>query len=246
MALPTDYAQGDKSYPVLYLLDANLHFGLVTSITTTHLLERHFESRETVPEMLVIGIGYPLELGFPTRINLRKRHLTPPEDRETFESKQNGLFRDLEHQGSGQAADFLKFIRDELIPFVDSHYRTNPADKTIAGYSLSGLFALYELFHHPTMFSRYIVTSPSVEYGDGVTFAYERAYTEKHSELPVKLFLSVGAMEEDLKMYKKFVEILEARNYAGLELESVIFEDEDHFTVIYPSLCHGFRSIFKK
>ena len=96
------------------------------------------------------------------------------------------------------------------------------------------------------MFSRYIVTSPSVEYGDGVTFAYERAYAEKHSELPVKLFLSVGAMEEDLKMSKKFVEILEARNYAGLELESVIFEDEDHFTVIYPSLCRGIRSVFKK
>lgn len=35
------------------------------------------------------------------------------------------------------------------IPLIDSKYRTDPADRSIAGASLGGLFSLFVLFEHP-------------------------------------------------------------------------------------------------
>ena len=42
----------------------------------------------------------------------------------------------------GGGADFLKFIRRKLIPFVWANYLVSKTDRDIAGYSLGGLFTL--------------------------------------------------------------------------------------------------------
>ncbi len=96
-----------------------------------------------------------------------------------------------EFEGVGK---FLTFIQEELIPYVDANYRTKPTDRTLAGASFGGLFTLYALFHTPETFNRYIVTTPALS-KDDLIFKFEEEFASNHSELPVKLFLSVGGHE---------------------------------------------------
>ena len=54
--------------------------------------------------------------------------------------------QDLLPQFEG-VGNFLTFIQEELIPYVDGNYRTKPTDRTLAGGSDGCIFALYTLFH---------------------------------------------------------------------------------------------------
>ena len=147
---------------------------------------------------------------------------------------------------------FLRFIREELKPFINANYRTNPEDSTFLGNSYGGLFGLYALFRHPDTFNRYIAVSPSLWWGDRTIFEYEEEFADKHSDLPVKLFLAVGGLEErqypTSRMVSNLVEFhgkLEDRNYSGLEMEMIVFEGETHHAVFPGAFSRGLRSVFR-
>jgi len=60
VALPTDYAESKETYPVLYVLDADLYFGTIAETTRDLAAGRKMFSIE-VPDMIVVGVGYPIE-----------------------------------------------------------------------------------------------------------------------------------------------------------------------------------------
>lgn len=150
--------------------------------------------------------------------------------------------RDLlpEYEGVGK---FLTFIQEELIPYVDDNYRTKPTDRTLAGVSDGGLFTLYALFHSSETFNRYIVTTPALS-RDDLIFKYEGEFASNHSELPVKLFLSIGGRENTIHL-KELFERLEGRNYDGLDMNMVIIEDQGHVTTIIQGFIDGLRAVFR-
>jgi len=87
VALPYSYAsQPERTYPTIYLVDANWYFGMVTETT------RIMQLCETFPEVMVVGIGYAVAeslLEAQEQIyRLRSRDLTPVSDR-----RQNGYLR---------------------------------------------------------------------------------------------------------------------------------------------------------
>lgn len=55
------------------------------------------------------------------------------------------------------------------------------------------------LFQHPDIFNRYKISSPSLWWDNGVTFEFKKKYSEKHSDLPARVFLSVGDVEGTVK-----------------------------------------------
>ena len=55
--------------------------------------------------------------------------------------------------GSGGAAAFLRFMKEELIPQIESRYRTLP-QRTLVGHSLGGLLTLSAFVEQPEMFTR--------------------------------------------------------------------------------------------
>ncbi|MFN8289536.1 MAG: alpha/beta hydrolase-fold protein [Chitinophagaceae bacterium] len=76
--------------------------------------------------------------------------------------------------GIGQSADrwddfgdsvnsrkFLSFLEKELMPFVESHYRTVPY-KVLIGHSLAGRFAINTLLTRPELFNAIIAASPAI------------------------------------------------------------------------------------
>ena len=149
-----------------------------------------------------------------------------------------------EEDASGAAENFFGFIRDELIPVIDSKYRTNPSDRTLSGASLSGLFSLYVLFEHPGTFNRYKISSPSLWWDDGAIFENEKSYSEKYSDLPARVFLSVGDDEPTTESWKKLVKVLEDRNYKSLKLTTMIFDDALHLTACLLAAVRGIKSVF--
>ncbi len=108
---PPSYHGSQDRYPTLYALDGPFTFGLVApgSLLLT------FDG--IVPELVVVSIGKPLDSMYewgPTR----GRDYSPlplPDD-----------------ESAGHADEFADSLVQEILPFVDDHYRTRPDDRTLS------------------------------------------------------------------------------------------------------------------
>jgi hypothetical protein len=249
IALPFDYQTVNDHYPVLYISDANAMFGTVTE--TIRMLQMFQE----VPEMVIVGIGYPVN-DFRQTLGLRARDLTPTEDDAWNEGVKNLTHGDYEIDGTGGAANFLRFIREELKPYIESNYRIQTEDSTILGHSFGGLFGLYALLQAPDTFRRYVLSSPSIWWDRQALFEYEEAYASKHHDLPATVFISAGTLEESMLVPVRGVPArfvtnvndmaskLHDRGYENLALTHHVFEDENHFSGGPGAISRGLRVVF--
>ena len=153
---------------------------------------------------------------------------------------------------SGGAPKFLAFIRDELMPFIDARYPTNPRDRVYWGDSLGGLFGCYVLFTRPDTFNRYIIGSPSIWWADEDVLKLAEGYTRSHTDLAANVFIGIGGLEEtgpiaSFRMVTNVFRLetmLRAKKYPGLQLSTRVFPDESHTTVPGMSLVRGLVSVF--
>lgn len=130
---PTGYTPGSTDkYDVLYVLDGgNWNTGLVRDI-------QHFvEGQGNMPPTIIVSV-----MGIDRNVELTPTHL------ETW-------------KGSGGGDQFLAFIKNELIPYVNKNYPSN-GDNTLWGHSLSGMFAVYAMLNEPTLFKSFIAVDPSL------------------------------------------------------------------------------------
>jgi hypothetical protein len=166
--LPDDYATSGKSYPVLYVLDG-WHFPFLAFLANNNLYSGK------MPPVIMVNLSYPAGVNPMTP---RARDFTPTKFAER-------------EANSGGAGAFLKFLADEVIPYVDQTYRTIPSDRGLLGHSYGGLFALYALEERPGLFQRIVAASPVVDWDHNVLF--DRARTKlKDLTTPVRLDLSAA------------------------------------------------------
>ena len=226
VGLPRSYSDSTKIYPVMYIMDADGSFGTCTEITRLLALGNE------VPEIIIVGIAYGVS--FNEYLYNRQRDYTP-----TVMKK---------YAGSGGGKKFLRFIDEELIPFVETKYRVKRSDRAMCGFSYGGLFALYTLFHKPKLFNRYLAGSPSFFWDNGILFEYEKKYFENRSDLPVRLFISAGSLENNnvfIKPLKRFTNIFNTRGYSGLQIKSIILDDETHFSSFGNFFTKGIKWLYK-
>ena len=223
--LPRGYGDTTKTFPVIFLLDAQWDFPLAQAI----IGEQYYDG--FVPAAIIVGITWGGVK--PNHDSLRARDFTPTNSRQIPQS--------------GGAANFLRFIKSELIPFVESTYRVTREGRTLMGSSFGGLFTLYTLFHETGLFDRYVLTSPSMDWDNGILFTYEKEYAAKHKRLPVKLFLGVGGFEGDgVTGVEKFVAQMRSRKHEGLELECRVFEGIGHSGSKAEGYTRGLQAVFAK
>jgi predicted alpha/beta superfamily hydrolase len=132
--LPENYTSSGKSYPVLYRLDGDTDL----LFETLSIVNRLALNEEIIPEMIVVAI----------------ENTNRPRDMWPVNTKYNPA-----PQSAG-AAEFLEFIEKELIPYIESKYRTS-ADRILCGQSLSGVFTIYAFLARPKLFNSYIASSGS-------------------------------------------------------------------------------------
>src|SRR5690349_7712392 len=111
--LPESYASSGQHYPVIYVLDGDLFFGMATTLLPS------LRWTDPVPEMIIVGIGYNRSMA--EWVALRERDFKIPE---------------VQTDPPDSHADrFLAALKQELIPFIDANYRTDPRERTLYGYS---------------------------------------------------------------------------------------------------------------
>jgi len=240
IALPAGYRECDKRYPVFYLLDANLHFPTAVQAYRCQRIEG------TVPELIVVGIGYREEgaaIATPAYQMHRARDYTPTplNHRPTQEEFQ------LAMPETGKGREFLEFLKTQLIPLLDARYRTDPGSRALGGHSLGGLFTTHVLLNDPTVFSQYWLGSPSLWFNDGEPFTWLASATKQAIQPSGRAFLSVGALEGSFMVDS-------GRRMAGLltdsfgSLETVIrvFDDQTHMSVLGASINDALRALYAK
>jgi predicted alpha/beta superfamily hydrolase len=223
--LPRGYQDTSKKFPVLYLLDGQWDFPLVNAVFG----EQYYDG--FVPALVTVGITWGGKK--PNYDSLRGRDLTPTNIKQMPQS--------------GNAPKFLSFIKNELIPFIESNYRVMSDDRTLVGSSLGGLFTLYTLFRETDLFSRYVLTSPSVGWDNQILYTYENEYAKNHSKLSAKVFLGVGGLEgQEVLDCEKFVGQLRSRNYAELDLTMKVIEGIGHSGGKAEGYTRGLQAVFAR
>jgi predicted alpha/beta superfamily hydrolase len=97
-------------------------------------------------------------------------------------------------RSKGLAPEYAHFLMDELKPYIDWKYRTNPGPEftALGGSSLGGLVTLAIGVLYPEVFRRLIVMSPSVWWDD---FALYRLVDSIDQKPPLKMWLDTGTAE---------------------------------------------------
>lgn len=224
IALPAGYADTDTTYPALYALDPHLTFRMSTEIT--RLLARGQE----LPQLIFIGIGFS----------------GPEKDTESFQARDYVPAGKLDDPGSAGAENFLRFIREDLIPFISSEYRVDREDRCFLGCSLAGLFGLYALLHPPDTFLRYIIGSPWTGEDDPQVLTMETEYATSHSDLAAQVFIGAGSLEPGFVTNNilKLETAFHNRRYPNLRLHTQIFEGETHLSVVSYTISRGLKVVY--
>ena len=223
VALPPGYADSDKTYPTLYATDGDLVFGAITQ------LARIVAFGGEIPQLVVVGIGYPVH--WTKTQPFRVRDYVPAGWRK-------------EHP-SGQAGRFLRFVCEELFPWVETAYRVDPDDRCYMGDSLGGLLGLYALLTRPEAFRRYLIGSPGIHQEDPEVFRCERDYAATHTDLQARVYMSVGSLEEEARIanMRRLCQDLQGRGYGGLHVTMRVFEAQTHQSVI-PYFLTGLNEVY--
>jgi len=235
VSLPSGYNSSDKSYPVVYMLDAYSSFGIVTQMAKLLAFNKE------LPELIIVGISS--EGGSKEFIYNRSRDYTPTSI--SPEKISDALLSMI--PTSGGASTFLKFIENELIPFIEPKYRIKNDNRTIIGHSLGGLFVAYTLFEKPYLFKRYVMISPALFWDNNYLLKKEKSFYENTKSLNAVIYTSVGSLEDLFftEPWKEFIQSLKQNDYKGMKLTAEISTNETHYTIIPHLVTRGLISVFK-
>ncbi len=248
VALPGGYRQDHPAYPVLYAADANAEFGTV--VETARLLSFSKE----IPELIIVGIGYPNPgQGFKASNAARTLDLTPTADPAWVREFAKGSLAQgvPPAEASGGAAEFLSFIRSELVPSIEQTYNVSREDRAWFGHSFAGLFGVYVLFNSEGLFQRFVIGSPSLWWNNRAIFSAEESFAASRKPLPARVFFSVGLLEQRMAPQmpmvtdlRAFVSKIQRRHYQGLTFQAHFFDDETHGSVVPATISKGLRFVY--
>lgn len=233
---PTDSLSPGISYPVVYVLDPDNHFGIMVEYSKylSH------EKVRSAPPLIIVGIIH----------KDRIRELTPSRTNYDYSGKLD-TSATFSFKNSGGNEKLFEFIKKELMPYVNVHYKTQPY-QIFAGHSFGALTTINCLINYSDLFNAYIAVSPS--------FWWDRTYLLKAASEKLKpgtlaskvLFYSDG--NEGLSSGSlfhsdvlKFDSLLKQRSLQGLGLsfEYMHYPKESHMTVPIKSYYDGLRFIFR-
>lgn len=237
VGLPASYdKESDRRYPVVYVTDAPYAFPLIGSIS-----RRVGAGGEGLEDFILVGLSYAEGDG-PMKSRRRDYTFTP-----------NGPSSSPKDHVHGGGAAYADYVRTQVLPFVEGRFRTDPKRRIYMGHSYGGLLGAHVLFTEPMTFSHYILGSPSLWFDKRHMFDVEQRYAATHKDLPANVFLYIGAFETvkpgdaryaDTDMVgdtRRFEQVLKARGYPGLTIDSTVIDGEDHLTVFPSGFTRGIK-----
>ncbi len=209
-----------KRYPVIYLLDGSADEDFIHVVGVVQFLTMI----EAMPKTIVVGIANVdrrRDFTFPTTIDSDKR----------------------DYPTTGGSAKFMSFLGNELVPYIDGKYRTNDV-KTVIGQSLGGLVATEVLLKYSTLFSQYIIVSPSLWWDAESLLHKAPALLKVQKQTHATVYVSVGTegkqMEGDAQ---ELVTMLKVQGYSVLYAP---LPDEDHLTILHNAVYKALMMLNSK
>lgn len=226
-----DTIDAQAAYATVYYLDANLKSG-----EKLRQLLAVGDQRNNTAHAIFVGIGHP-----NGNKALRKRDFIISSSRNYFITRKL-ITRKPKY---GHADNFYNFLKEELIPQVESQYKVN-GNRTIIGHSYGGLFASYCLFQSDPLFSNFVLLSPSFWVNRYKIFDLEKEYCGNYDRLNAYVYLSAGNRETInliLGGTRKMSKLLMKREYRGLTFDYFEHKGKDHNTQVPISLSYVLQCI---
>lgn len=248
-------------WPVVYLLDGFDNFA-----TAAQLVRAMANSGET-RGAVVVGIAYadPAD-------GARQRwlDLTTPSAQKTLDRLGR---KDVTEEGVGGLDQYLRAIEMEVKPAVEARFPIDRADQTLFGHSLGGLAVLRALFRQTEAYRTFLASSPSIWWDEKSILADEPAFAARVKDgAAPRVFVCVGGQEETPakadasrgaftqaeidKMTRKAKMVGNAHALGrrlraidgpkGYEVESFVFRDEGHLSVIPAAISRGMVFALRK
>ncbi len=142
--------------------------------------------------------------------------------------------------------EFLDFIEQELIPSVDTNYRTTE-ERILFGWEFGGALAIESLINKPTLFSGHIAASP---YPVDETWFAEQSRLEQlesklKTELKSHLYITVSEGEGSVLVgTEKLNTLLMAKAPDSLRWTYRVIPNEQHLSTAHASLFQGLTNYF--
>ncbi|MDQ3199094.1 MAG: alpha/beta hydrolase-fold protein [Verrucomicrobiota bacterium] len=182
--LPPGYRRARRRrYPVLYLHDGQNVFDAATSYAGVE-----WGVDETAQRLIGKKWIEPLIIVAADNTGENRIHEYAP-TRGVIETTVK-----RKRRSRGGLRKFGRFLIEELKPFIDRTYRTQPGPEAtgLGGASLGGLATLALGLWYPEVFTRLAVLSPSVWWDECVIC---RMVHELPAKLPLKIWLDTGTAE---------------------------------------------------
>ena len=219
VGLPEGYAAaGDESYPTVYVLDGGALYPLISAY------HRYLLAAEDVPKVILVGISYGT--GDWQQGNNRSRDYTAATS---------------EREYWGGAGQFQQFLSDELIPMVESTYRSDPDRRIVFGQSLGGQFVLYTAQTRPDLFWGHVASNPALH--RNLPF-----FLEQHAPANSRSRLFVGSGSNDERRFRKpalkWIEHWTAMKSTPWSLRAVTLEGHSHHSAPPAAYRQGMKWLF--
>lgn len=223
IGLPQHYNDTSKTFPVIYLLDGQWDFPLINAIQG----DQYYDG--FMPGVIIVGITWGGEN--PNYDKRRAFDLTPTDNNQPTQF--------------GNAEKFLSFIKKEAIPFIESKYRADKNNRTLAGHSFGGLFTIYALFTETELFNQYISGSPAWSWDKASLLKYREKFSKIYLSHPVKVYTYMGEYE-DVPGFEKLTASIQDCKIKGLELETQIVKGSGHAGTKPEGYNRGLQYVFKR
>jgi predicted alpha/beta superfamily hydrolase len=224
-------------YPVIYLLDGPGHFHTVTGMIN------QMSGNTLCPEMIVVGISN----------TDRTRDMTPTHADIAFGDSSIA-------RNSGGGNNFLDFIEQELIPYIENKYPAT-SYKTYVGHSFGGIAVLHALFQRPQLFNNYIAIDPSLWWDDQVLLPIADSVFDAINYEGKSLYIAIAnTMEEGkdineihkdttegsihIRSILQFIKSTKEKSGNGLQFDWKYYEDDDHGSVTQIAEYDALRFLF--
>ena len=170
--LPPSYYQTEDKFPVLYANDGQDMPAVALETTLLNLFQE-----DKLPELLVVAIHT---------------------NKERIQEYGTAAMPDYANRGS-KAANYTKFMIEELVPYVQQLYRVKreAASTAFMGFSLGGLSAFDISWHYSYIFGKVGVFSGSFWWRKK---AYEDGYDD-HNDRIMQVLVRNGSYKKGLKMW---------------------------------------------
>jgi predicted alpha/beta superfamily hydrolase len=217
IVLPADYKTGGtEKYDVLYTTDGEYTTRIVSSFA-------QFLGIQFIPANIVISI--------PNTSTGEQRH----RERDMLPTHAEGVTE------SGGAANFLAFIRDELMPYINKKYRSSGMN-TLYGSSYAGVFTMFAFLKEPHLFQSYLMADPALHWDNeymirmagetlgSLHFTNTTLLMTGREGAPLQ-FMGVAAMDS----------VFKAKAPSGLRWKMNVYSDETHNSMIFRTVYDGLK-----